>query len=462
MRTSLIVLSLALFPLLACGQNARPVLADTNGVIRVGTVGSELTALNGTHVTTGTVAEARIDAALLRAATAATLYQGTNANLTTLGTLNGGALTNLNSTNLIGTVPTNVLPGALGTLSTLNGGGLLTNTYLPFTLIFTNIGTIVFTNLTPARQILIEAVGCGGPGGSGRRGAAGSVRSGGSGGGGGGYSKTLLTDPSVLWSNKFVIIIPPVPSGGGSVTTDDSNGTNGASSADTIVYVGTSSTSNWVLRARAGSPGVGGDADGSTGGAGANIGFFTGSSGGSSSSSGGSGVIGTAQLAGNGGAGGGAGGGITTGDVPSSGGSGGSGPNALLASTVVGPGGDVGQNGTNINTVLAYPMPTLRARGWHGAGGGGSQTNAVAGSGADGFLWGSGGGGGGASLNGYNSGAGGNGGPSAVWITFYTAFPAIAVSDWVGAVAQWTYDSVTLLKHLAVPVIDYAAERITK
>ena len=327
---------------------------------------------------------------------------------------------NLNASQLTsGTVPTNVLPGALPTLSTWNGGGVLTNLAFPQTYWFTNVGTTNWTIPTGTRSLFIEAVGHGGAGASGRRGAAGSVRSGGSGGGGGTYSHRLLPNVSLLYTNFLVIVIPAVPAGGSSVTTDNSNGTNGASGNNTFVYVGAAANTNWILRASPGGAGNGGDADGSTGGTAGAQGTFAGSAGGASSTTGLLGTAGSSTSVGYGASGGGGGGGITTGDVTSFGGAGGNGPQAFFTATASPGGGSPGVDGTNIISANISLNLVTALTGWPGAGGGGSQTNAPAGHGADGYGWGSGGGGGGASLNGYASGRGGNGGPAAVCITAY-------------------------------------------
>lgn len=97
--------------------------------------GSSITNLNGDNIASGTVADARIASTiardsevaaavsgLLNEAAASALYQATNANLTTLATLDGGALTNLDGANIqSSTINSNSLDAA--TLSLLVGSG---------------------------------------------------------------------------------------------------------------------------------------------------------------------------------------------------------------------------------------------------------------------------------------------------------------------------------------------------
>jgi len=121
----------------------------------------------------------------------------------------------------------------------------------------------------------------------------------------------------------------------------------------------------------------------------------------------------------------------------------------------------VASNGTNY--LAAYPLTIVSYfHGWPGAGGGGSSTNSAGGNGANGYWFGSGGGGGGASLNGFPSGKGGDGGPGAFMVICYWTCPAISFSDWVGDVAQWTYDTVSLLKHLVIPEIEFNSNEVTQ
>ena len=269
---------------------------------------------------------------------------------------------------------------------------------------------------------------------------------------------------STLWSSTIVVSLPALPLGGAGATTDDSDGTNGTAAAtSTIVYVGSAVASNYVLRAIYGNAGAAGNSLGAAAG-GVVVGtgsLSAGIAGGSSSATGGAGSA-ASPGAGYIGRGGGAGGGITTGDVPNIGGAG---TSSGIPGAFGTPGGAI--NGSAVATyasLTTIPHPSLLygASSFHGAAGSGGATNVSSANGGDGEYPGSGGGGSGATLNGSTPGRGGNGGPAAVWITFYAACPAIAFSDWVGAVAQWTYDTVSLLKALAVPVIDYASERILK
>lgn len=96
--------------------------------------GSSITNLNGDNIASGTVADARIASTLARdsevtsaisgllnEAAASALYQATNPALTTLASLNGGSLTNLDGANIqSGTVNSNALDAA--TLALLGPG----------------------------------------------------------------------------------------------------------------------------------------------------------------------------------------------------------------------------------------------------------------------------------------------------------------------------------------------------
>lgn len=368
-----------------------------------------------------------------------------------------------------GTNVSTVIQGSSGSRATNNvvladrASGLISAANLPFpqTYWFTNQGvTTNWTIPTGARSLLIKVVARGGPGGSGRRYASGTIAAGGGGGGGGGYAELLVGSVTTLWTNLLVISIPAVGAGGASVTTDDSNGTNGAAAAYTTVSVGSTATTNQLIRALSGDPGVGGDGDGSSGGNGGTV-VFAGSNGGASSPTGASGTIGAGILSNFAAAGGGGGGGITTGSAPSSGGAGGTGPTGMFPSSAASAGA-IASNGTNYNANWRSSIASGVLSGWPGAGGGGSSTNSAGGNGADGYGWGSGGGGGGASLNGFASGAGGNGGPSAVSITVYCAFPAIVAPEWIGAAVQWTMDAVSFIRHIGIPLLELSKEQVNQ
>ena len=333
---------------------------------------------------------------------------------------------NLNASQLTsGTVPTNVLPGALPTLSTWNGGGVLTNAASPAHYFYTNwTSSAMSSNLTVpswARVCVVECMGAGGPGGSGGRAAAGTARTGGGGGAGGSYAMRIFRTET-LWTPTLVITIPALPTGGAGPTTDNSPGTNGtAAAASTIVYVGSAVASNYVCRAVFGAAGGAGSASGSAGSAGAAAttgGDSPGTAGGASSATGGVGVAGAAATS-KGSRGGGSGGGITTADVPNAGGGGMSGGVHAAFNTT---GGSV--NGAAVQTFASLttvpnPYYITGLSGFSGAAGSGGATNVASANGGDGEFPGSGGGGSGATLNGSTPGRGGNGGPGAVAITFY-------------------------------------------
>ena len=362
-----------------------------------------------------------------------------------------------------GTLTTDVLPGTLATLSTWNGGGRLTNLAYPQVYWFSNQNTTTnWTIPTGAKSLRIAGVSQGGAGASGRRGSLGLVNSGGAGGGGGGYGEVIVEDVGLLWTNSLMFIIPAIRDGGPSVTTDNSNGTNGTAATYQYVYVGnSSSTTNLLLFILGGGAGNLGDSDGAPAGSGSTVGSSVAGGAGGATPSAGTGGLNAASVAlGLVGTGGGGGGSITTGGTPSAGGNGGLGP--LLGGFTSGPsGGAVASNGTNY--LAAYPLTIVSYfHGWPGAGGGGSSTNSAGGNGANGYWFGSGGGGGGASLNGFPSGKGGDGGPGAFMVICYWTCPAISFSDWVGAVAQWTYDTVSLLKHLVIPEIEFNSNEVTQ
>ena len=352
------------------------------------------------------------------------------------------------------------LPGALGSLSTWNGGGRLTNLAYPQVYWFTNQGTTNWAIPSGAKSLRIQAVAPGGAGASGARGPAGTIRSGGGAGGGGSYGEVNVR-VSDLWTNTLSIVVPASPIGGGSVTTDDTYGTNGSAAATCAIYCGPAANTNILMVVFGGNPGVGGDNNGSAGGNAGSYGLFQGSAGAASSATGGVGANASVVSFGLAGIGGGAGGGISSADVPSGGGFGGG--TLFTFPNITSPGGgSPGVSGTNIIVGAYSNIFGIHLHGWYGGGGGGSSTNSAGGNGADGYGWGSGGGGGGASLNGFASGKGGNGGPGAVSITVYCAFPSIAAPEWIGAAAQWTMDAVSFIRHVGIPLLEMSKEQVNQ
>ena len=307
------------------------------------------------------------------------------------------------------------LPGALGSLSTWNGGGALTNTAFPLVSIYTNANTTnSYTIPTGARHLLIEAIGVGGSGGSGRRGPGSSVRCGGGGGGGGGYSYRFL-NVSTLWTNLISIYVPAVGTPGGAVVTDDSNGTNASAGGSVYVnlgaWAGLTYNTNTLMQITPGGIGGGGTASAGAAGAAAAQGpAFTTGAGAAASTTGLSGVASVQVNLGIACSGGGSGGGITAGDAWSAGGSSGS----IWCYARSGNAGGLAEGADGVDGYYSpYFTPGT------GGGGGASGVAANGGAGGDANCWGGGGGGGGASANGRTSGAGGFGGPAIVRVIAY-------------------------------------------
>ena len=275
---------------------------------------------------------------------------------------------------------------------------------------FSSSGT--WTKPSGSTFVMVECWGAGGGGGSGRRGAAGTDRTGGAAGGGGSYTYRLFKASDL--SATETVTIGAGSTGGAAVTVNSTNGNAATVAGDTSF--------GSVLFAYGGFGGAGGTAAAVAGGAGAGVlsaGLNTGANGGYPGSNAGqfggdSGVANSAFGSGfggggggglsastsyeggssyQGGAGGGAGGSITAGNALVASAAGGSIAGRRGGGGAAGATGAVGGNGVARN----------------GGGGGGASTTAAAGAGGVGGFA-AGGGGGGASLNGFNSGAGGNGG----------------------------------------------------
>lgn len=254
-----------------------------------------------------------------------------------------------------------------------------------------------------AKRVHIYMISDGGGGGSGRRGAAGTVRCGGGGGASGCVSWTEF-DAADL-ADGIAITVGQGGAGGAAATVDNANGSAGSA--------GTGCSFGTYLYAPGGNGGGGGTNSG--GGAGTAVGVTSrfqqiGFAGGAASNTGGTG---SASAVSNTGVptGGAAGGGIQATDVRASGGSGGSISVSIVSiSTAGGSLGSAGSAGSNGNSGAWIFGITLGT----GGGGGAGNNLAAAGNGGNGGNYGAGGGGGGASLNGFDSGAGGNGAPGVV------------------------------------------------
>lgn len=251
----------------------------------------------------------------------------------------------------------------------------------------------------------VVAIADGSGGGSGRRGAAGTVRCGGGGGAGGGLSHMLF--PAVGLPASVPVWVGQGGAGGAAKTTDNGNGNPGFDGSGTALggTYGPGSADCVLCALNVGGGGSGGTASSGLGGT-AVGGMVLGGAGGNAITTGGPGT--TVINAAAGGSGG-SGGGITSANAPSTGSNG-------------GPGGQVfGLNDGGGAATGAVPFASLAGQvgcGGGGAGGAGSVTVA-AGAGQDGATYGGAGAGGGASLNGFNSGAGGRGAPGLLIVVSY-------------------------------------------
>jgi hypothetical protein len=281
----------------------------------------------------------------------------------------------------------------------------------PLVQVFTTEGLNTNAYVKPAwaRVIDVICIGSGGPGGSGRRGAVSTVRCGGGGGGGGGYGQMRF--PASMIISPVNIHVGNRRPGAAAIAVDNTNGSTApAANAAPFGY----SYFGRYLQVIGGAPGSGGSATAGSGGGGG-AGFpqvathTGGGSGGSASTSGGAGAAST--LAYFAASGGGAGGGITSGNTANPGGFG----NGLGGSTTSSGWGLPALAGASagvVNGALPGAGSAYQNNapvGGGGGGGGAASITAAAQSGGNGGKYGGGGGGGGASLNGFNSGAGGEG-----------------------------------------------------
>lgn len=263
---------------------------------------------------------------------------------------------------------------------------------------FTSSGT--WTKPAGAKSVQVTLIGAGGGGGSGRRGAAASARSGGGGGVGGAVTQVMI-DASMLPSSVSVSV-GAAGTGALSATANDTNGTAGSAATSTIF--------GSFFRAFGGAGGAAGASAALTAGS-ASIGTSPGGVGGVTNITTGAGG---APSGGAGAAGGGGGGSITAADAAGAGGAG--------QTTWAGPMGATAGAGGVVDTTppTAGGSVTASTPGPGGSGGGGAASiTTAAQAGATGGGYGAGGGGGGASLNGNNSGAGGDGAPGYAEIVTY-------------------------------------------
>jgi hypothetical protein len=262
-----------------------------------------------------------------------------------------------------------------------------------------------------AKILRCQLLGAGGPAGSGRQGAAGTVRCAGGPGGNGAYVDVMFAAADLiaaLGSSSLPYSVGASAAGGAAVATPDTNGNPGTTTTSALngTYLGTMGGAMFAF-ARAGVAGSGGTNANGVAGSSPNGTAPTGAS--TSASTTGGVAVGPVNGAP------GCGGGITAADVPSAGSAGGSplwGPGAAAS---FGTGGVVGgaspTSGTAV-TPLGMPGPP--------PGGGAASILAAAQAGANALPnTGCGGASGGASLNGFNSGAGGNSGSGCLVITAY-------------------------------------------
>jgi hypothetical protein len=277
--------------------------------------------------------------------------------------------------------PTNAPSGATGVTNTNNTQ--VTWTWTPP------------THITQLHAIVVSP---GGGGGSGRRGATNTHASGGGGGGGG----SIAFGTFVRGDGPLTVTVGRGGAGGASQTTNDSNGLPGAQGfASSIAW-----TNGLTLRTGNANAGNGGTTTGAAATPLSGPGMYVGSIG-QAALTNSENFTGDASVAG-GNAGGSAGGSVTVSNTTIAG-SGARIGTAVVASSY---GVSAGPHQNGSNGVSA----TNSFFGNGGGGGGGPGVTNNAGNGAKPVGWGGGGGGGGGSRNGFNSGAGGQGGDGVVQI----------------------------------------------
>jgi len=258
-----------------------------------------------------------------------------------------------------------------------------------------------FTIPSWSNHQLITMIGAGGGGGSGRVGASGTVCAGGAGGGSGAYGffATRITGGSVI-----EVLVGAGGAGGAAQTVINQNGNAGTTGGDVRVrWVTPNITLRHGSTFGAGTGGGGGLASLPTNGTGGVAGVAS-----SILGTSGSGIAGTVgSLTGT------AGGGANN-----NGTQGGRAGGSIDATPTAYNGGSV-NGGPFTDVRAAMYLPDLSPAIGTGARGGNASTTANAQAGANAGGLGGGGGGGGAALNGFSSGAGGNGGDGFVRIVCF-------------------------------------------
>ena len=161
-------------------------------------------------------------------------------NTTTYARSNGVWTTNLPASQLAGLVSTSNLSGLLSGLSVGNGGGV-TNLQFPIIYAWTNTSTNATTNTftIPANAKTVTAIlqSAGSSGGSGALAPAGAAAGGGSGGSGGSRTELKFSSESLLSvTNVWSVFIDGIRLGAAAQTTNGANGLNGTGNASTRLY----------------------------------------------------------------------------------------------------------------------------------------------------------------------------------------------------------------------------------